>query len=641
VLLIDSQGRKTVLGDKIAQGGEGAVFKVQSQANLVAKLYHKPPGAERVAKLRSMAQSPPPELLRLACWPVDLLASANGGQIQGFLMPNAAGHKEIHKLYSPKSRQAEFHNVDWRFLIVAASNVARAFAIIHKHGHVIGDVNHSSVMIGPDSTVLLIDCDSFQVRADGRSYPCTVAEPLHTPPELQGKNVSNLTRTPNHDNFGLAVLIFELLFMGRHPYAGGFLGSGDPSLEQKIARYLFAYGSGASARHMRQPPNSLQLEAVSQPVASMFESAFVEAGAKGRPEALEWATALSGLLKSLKPCPIHQSHYYFSGLTACPWCEIEGKVGISLFNLTFAPVDRGTFNLALVWESILKVEPPPDIKPPSHKTLPKLKPGPDYIAAGQKRRLLQICGAAIGITLAIASLLVPSLICVGIGLGGMVWALMAKAGKEAANAAKHQAAAAHQAAHVQLTSLQSQWIATASRTSFQRAVKELERKKFSYQDLPALRQREIAILHTKLRESQLHRYLDGFRIRPGLVTGVGAGRCATLSSYGIETAADVGPAVQNVPGFGDHLTAQLMTWRSALEQQFKFDPNKGLDPRDLQKLDSDLATLKKTLEEDLLAGPSLLKQIAVRTATAQTALAKPIEQAWYATAQAQANLTVL
>jgi DNA-binding helix-hairpin-helix protein with protein kinase domain len=68
--------------------------------------------------------------------------------------------------------------------------------------------------------VSLIDCDSFQISSHGRYFLCEVGVPLYTPPELQEKEFKHVVRTPNHDNFGLAVLLFHLLFMGRRQIFG-------------------------------------------------------------------------------------------------------------------------------------------------------------------------------------------------------------------------------------------------------------------------------------------------------------------------------------------------------------------------------------------------------------------------------------
>ena len=60
----------------------------------------------------------------------------------------------------------------------------------------------------------------------GSYYRCPVGKPEFTPPELQGRLFAHLDRAPEHDLFGLAVLIFQLLMEGTHPFAGVFLGHG-------------------------------------------------------------------------------------------------------------------------------------------------------------------------------------------------------------------------------------------------------------------------------------------------------------------------------------------------------------------------------------------------------------------------------
>jgi DNA-binding helix-hairpin-helix protein with protein kinase domain len=138
-------------------------------------------------------------------------------------MPKIADCKDIHHLYSPKSRRTVFLRADWRFLIRAATNIARAFRVVHEAGYIIGDVNHGSILVGQDATVRLIDCDSFQVTSGERCFLCEVGVETFTPPELQEKDFSRAVRTAHHDNFGLAVMVFLMLFMGRYPFAGRYL----------------------------------------------------------------------------------------------------------------------------------------------------------------------------------------------------------------------------------------------------------------------------------------------------------------------------------------------------------------------------------------------------------------------------------
>ena len=196
------------------------------QAGFCAKIYHAPLSPERADKIRLMASQQAPALTSVASWPVDLITDAKG-QVVGLVMPRVDGKKDVHKLYSPKSRRREFHRADWRFLVRTSANIARAFAQLHQHGCVIGDVNHGSVLVAQDARVTLIDCDSFQVVSGSRRYLCEVGVDNYTPPELQGRPLVGVVRTPDHDNFGLAVMVFNLLMMGRHPFAGRYGGAGD------------------------------------------------------------------------------------------------------------------------------------------------------------------------------------------------------------------------------------------------------------------------------------------------------------------------------------------------------------------------------------------------------------------------------
>src|SRR5213080_3507699 len=207
-------------------------------------------------------------LTSIAAWPIGTLHKTSSGPLVGFLMPKVSGYRPIHELYSPAQRKFCFPKADWAFLVHTARNVASAVAGIHARGYVLGDINQGNVLVAPNATVTLIDCDSFQVRVNGRHFLCEVGVPEFTPPELHGRGTfSGVIRTPNHDAFGLAVLIFHLLFMGRHPFAGRFLGRGDKPIDDAIREFRFAFGQAAASRGMTAPPYSLNLLQTSAEIA--------------------------------------------------------------------------------------------------------------------------------------------------------------------------------------------------------------------------------------------------------------------------------------------------------------------------------------------------------------------------------------
>jgi DNA-binding helix-hairpin-helix protein with protein kinase domain len=324
---------------------------------------------QKTEKLRLMVAMRNPRLEKLAAWPQGVLTRRSGEAI-GLLMPKIADRKDVHYLYSPKSRRTVFMRADWRFLLRAAANTARAFRVVHEAGCVIGDVNHGSILVGQDATVRLIDCDSFQVISGNRQFLCEVGVETFTPPELQGKNFKHIVRTPCHDNFGLSVMIFLMLFMGRHPFVGRYIGQGEMPIARAIQEFRFAYGSRRALVQMEAPPHSPPLSIVGDNVAHLFERAFArETIQTGRPDASAWASALEALERRTKKCAAHPAHWYLSDLQSCPWCRIEGETGISLFPWIAQPTGAA-FNLEALWAQIRSI-PHPGPAPSIQCTTPK------------------------------------------------------------------------------------------------------------------------------------------------------------------------------------------------------------------------------------------------------------------------------
>ena len=272
--LIDENGRPIPLDRQLASGGEGAVFSFPNDTKFVAKVYHRLPTAQTAQKLMAMIRLANPRLLLIAAWPTRLLYDARTRQLAGFAMPRLNNCQPIQHLYNPVQRLKHFPRAGWDFQVRAALNLAAAFDEVHKAGCLIGDVNQSNAQVSPDALVRLIDCDSFQVRVNGQSYLCEVGVAHYIPPELQGKQLRGLVRTENHDRFGLAVLIYQLLFVGRHPYAGVYRGAGDPSFEQLIAEFRFAQGPLAHTWGMAPPPHTPTFADIPPDLGALFRRAF-------------------------------------------------------------------------------------------------------------------------------------------------------------------------------------------------------------------------------------------------------------------------------------------------------------------------------------------------------------------------------
>lgn len=74
------------------------------------------------------------------------------------------------------------------------------------------------------------------------------------------------------------------------------------------------------------------------------------------------------------------------------------------------------------------------------------------------------------------------------------------------------------------------------------------------------------------RERQLSAYLEGFDIARADLKGIGPAKLAVLSSFGIDTAADISMSrLPGVPGFGDALIGRLLEWRRRHEARFVYN----------------------------------------------------------------------
>src|SRR5439155_5011102 len=235
-----SNGWVIHLGNDIGGGGEGRIYTTVEEPGLVAKIYTTVTG-EREAKLAAMLAQPPHNTYTQKhfplAWPTERLYDRED-QCVGFLMPYIA-HKDnfpLLKLYNPKDRLKTLHLFSWKYLLHAAMNLASTVSVLHENGYIIGDVNESNILISRTALVTLVDCDSIQVpRRNGSFFRCAVGKPEYTPPELQGRDFHAINRTAYHDNFGLAVLIFQMLMEGVHPFSGIWQGTGNPpTLEQNI-----------------------------------------------------------------------------------------------------------------------------------------------------------------------------------------------------------------------------------------------------------------------------------------------------------------------------------------------------------------------------------------------------------------------
>lgn len=321
------RNQETFILEKMqARGGEGEIWTVEGKSDFVAKIFLKP-DLELEKKLDHMVSHPPRDRVMekfrfpSIAWPTSLLYTDN--KFTGYLMPQVSGGLEIIEVYNPTHRK-KYPEFNWKALVHVAGNLATAVHTLHQYKYVIGDINPKNIFVARQTTlVTIIDTDSFQVKDDqGNTYPCKVATPLFIPPELTN---TNEPRKPEHDYFGLGVMIFYLLMEGFHPFSGS-LKRYDDSITQieeyLLAQKIFPYEKNTVASPQ---PHAPAYSILPQDIQNLFHRCFATGlrNPATRPNAREWLEALKGLENSVVECKNNHSHYYSKHLSYCPWCPTE------------------------------------------------------------------------------------------------------------------------------------------------------------------------------------------------------------------------------------------------------------------------------------------------------------------------------
>ena len=597
--LLDSICRPIPLGEEIGRGGEGTVYDVEGEPDLVAKVFHKRPlPDDQVAKLQAMVSLWSAALEGISAWPRTLLFDSISRKPWGILMNKMSGARPLHELYGTTNRRRHFPEVGWHHMVLAARNTAAAFQTMHSAGVFVGDVNQGNLLVDSGMTVRMIDCDSFQITSGGRTFFCPVGTPHFTPPELQEVRLRDVARTANHDRFGLAVLIFHLLFVGRHPFAGRYRGPNDLPIEKAIAERRFAFSKNQAETLVDPPPASLLLDDLPPGVAELFEQAFRgrDGDVDSRPTPVEWVEQLEALMKQRRTCTFDKMHVFYSALDSCPWCRIEDAGGPSFFvpagGLTTISADRLSALDERIWDlqEIKFADLSPDqLVIPEMPPLKRLKAPPKKTLTDFAAPLLVLCWA-VGLLAAVnPSAILPALAGTAVVGGASALSLALAAfllfGREAR--ARRQRVkdytgwlernqeALRQRARV------IEYQHGVRERAFQRATEDLKREVENFRAEGDKLQDVIA----QHRESQKGDFLRGFLLREnaGSIPGLSSSQITIMESYGVESANDVDRLrLSGIPSIDEEAMMELLHWRTQVEKGFRFNPEHGVTIAELR-----------------------------------------------------------
>lgn len=331
--------------DLLGSGAEGDVYKVESLGNCVAKIY-RPPNIPPREKLQAMLARPPESLcikvsekiFYMLAWPTHFIENSHG-ELIGFLMPEIPFNHAVKlskystRLQMQRSLSPDDNSLPRRVWI--CRNLAAVIAELHRQDHYVVDLKPENIYLFKDTGIVcLVDNDSFSIAAatpSGPRFPATVFSPEYIAPELLINRLSPQSVTTNtQDNFALAIIIFQVLNNGIHPFQGipkTQLKASDSewNIDICVEKGYYAYGLQPHAAIAPNPASTHEYWANS--TRELFDRAFAS-HPNQRPTAeewrnhLEWLHGASGIFTRCIKKPDDVKHIHFSGMP-CPECKFD------------------------------------------------------------------------------------------------------------------------------------------------------------------------------------------------------------------------------------------------------------------------------------------------------------------------------
>lgn len=334
-----------LVDNPLGSGGEGNVYEIVNEASQVAKIYHedkKFTTEEKRTRLRAKIEAmiamniktTIDGTLRIA-WPKDILL--DNGKFVGYVMPKVSAPYKIFHV-TRDDRIQIFPKYTWKYSVQYAYNLSWIVWYLHMNGIVIGDMNMNNIAVDKTGQVVLIDCDSFDIkdRKTKTHYKCEVGLPELLAPELQTVGVvKNGTFTKESDDFSLAIHIFRLLMNNADPFGAKVVGK---NVDSQVAFNINSSIVNGESPYFREIANKKvpdwapKLDLLPPEFISAFDRTFnytqttIVSSIKNRTTAEEWNRILLVYAQAepnpyLQTCPKCANHVFPAHLTDCPFCD--------------------------------------------------------------------------------------------------------------------------------------------------------------------------------------------------------------------------------------------------------------------------------------------------------------------------------
>ncbi len=332
-----------VFSDLLGKGGNADVYKEQIGANSYAVKRYRTKAKVDVDKLEFMIRNHPGNIFQELggvryprfSWPLALIREESDSKVIGFVMPLVDEKRSrtldyfydftLSKRLSWKSSAALSFKVD------ILKNLCLSIRELHENGTLLIDLKPQNIRVFEGTNVVtLLDCDSFKV-IDGKSdrvFEADMVSSDYISPELLRAGVDKSAMSIAQDHYALAVMIFQMLNNGIHPFQGVLVDEevSAATNDEKAALGFYPYGLN---KHSKILPREQSIhDSLLGTTRALFDDAFC--AGRVRPTAAGWTEHFDGILQSklivrCKDCPADVEHMHFRD-KPCPKCASIAKI---------------------------------------------------------------------------------------------------------------------------------------------------------------------------------------------------------------------------------------------------------------------------------------------------------------------------
>ena len=327
----------------LGKGASAAIFKEKIGGKYFAvKKYHSAANVDQ-DKLIAMRMSPPKELFHnflgndypTFAWPLSLFRSVTGrdkGDLIGYVMPiideKASYTLEYFYDFNLSKELKNKNSTALSFKTEIISNLCGLIGDLHQTNGLFIDLKPQNIRVFEEAKIVsLLDCDGFSIFDPIKNikHPAKLVSTDYISPELNSANLDPDLMNEAQDRYALAVIIFQMLNNGIHPFQG-ILKQEIPNSatnDQKAVLGLYPHSSRTDPRIA--PRQQSVHQSFLDETQLLFDRAFLSQDQ--RPSAEEWKVHFDAVLSErlIVRCPDFPNdveHMRFKD-KGCPACYLK------------------------------------------------------------------------------------------------------------------------------------------------------------------------------------------------------------------------------------------------------------------------------------------------------------------------------